>query len=201
MTVTDPTGHNAHSLPLRRIAGYAAGSALVAAVVVVCVVLPSEYGMDPTGFGDLTGLTALSEPPEVVVETALAAPAEVATMPETPFREDEVTITVGGMTQNWGQVEYKLSLLEGDDVVYHWSASAPIYYEFHGHTIGTDSAPMRVMDYIKGEAASAQGRLTAPVEGVHGWFFRNEGFDPIEITFRFAGFYRLEPGIVPFERQ
>ncbi|MCB1357384.1 MAG: hypothetical protein KDK53_13075 [Maritimibacter sp.] len=196
-----PDGAPAPHLDGTKLALTTAVTAAAALAAVVLFVLPSEYGVDPTGFGDATGLTELAAPPEVVVETRLTAPVEIASRPVTPFREDTVTLTVGGMMENWGQVEYKLSMLAGDDMVYRWTASAPIYFEFHGHTIPTEEEPMQVMDYIADQSTESQGRLTAPVDGVHGWFFRNEGFEPIEITFHFAGFYTLEPGVIEFVRQ
>ena len=36
--------------------------AVGAVVLLITVVLPAEYGVDPTGFGRLTGISALSEP-------------------------------------------------------------------------------------------------------------------------------------------
>ena len=54
------------------------GAALLGSVLTVTVILPTEYGLDPTGFGALTGLKALSAPPELVVETKLSAPPEIA---------------------------------------------------------------------------------------------------------------------------
>ncbi|MBF9033197.1 hypothetical protein HKCCE2091_03015 [Rhodobacterales bacterium HKCCE2091] len=195
MTTTEIT----HPAP-GRLAAYTAGSAAAALAVVVLAVLPAEYGVDPTGFGAATGILALSEPPEFVVETRLSAPPEVATRPATAWREDTVTIRVGGMAENWGQVEYKITVASGDDVVYRWEADRPLWYEFHGHTLAEDGEQMTVMDYIADEGTASQGRLTAPIDGIHGWFFRNDGFEPVEVTLHLAGFYELAPGVIEFQR-
>lgn len=192
------------ALPPRRIAGYAAGALAAATAATVLGVLPAEFGVDPTGFGRLSGLDRLFAPPppaETLVETALAAPPEVATAPATPFRTDTVTIEVGGMQRNWGQIEYKLSLLAGDDLVYAWRASAPLWFEFHGHTAPDADGAMTVMNYLQGTATEGQGRLTAPLDGIHGWFFRNDTFEPVTVEFTFAGFYDLAPGLLEVGRE
>src|SRR5687768_1490644 len=46
-------------------------AALVATLLLVTVVLPSEYGIDPTGIGRVIGLTKMGE-----IKTQLAAEAE-----------------------------------------------------------------------------------------------------------------------------
>ncbi len=46
-------------------------AAVVAAVLLVTVVLPAEYGNDPTGIGEILGLTEMGE-----IKTELAKEAE-----------------------------------------------------------------------------------------------------------------------------
>ena len=188
----------------RRLAVYTAGAAVVATVGVVLGVLPAEYGIDPTGFGRASGLVRLSDPAgpvEQVVETRTDAPVEIASLTETPFRTDTVTLTVPSMMENFGQVEFKISMREGDSMVYSWTSSAPLYYEFHGHTVEEGGEPIQVMNYITDETDSAQGKLVAPLDGIHGWYFRHSGFEPVEVTFTFSGFYELEPGVMELRRE
>lgn len=172
------------------------GAAILGTVLTVTVILPTEYGMDPTGFGALTGLNRLSEPPEVVVETRFSAPPEIARMEPVPFREDRVTIPVGAFGRTLGATEYKVTLAEGQTMVYSWKASVPVLYEFHGHTTPTDGSPAEVMDYVKGTAQEGNGVLTAPLEGIHGWYFANPTFEDVTIELTLAGFYTLEPGLI-----
>ncbi len=165
-------------------------------VLTVFVVLPAEYGVDPTGFGRLTGLTAISAPREVVVETVATAPADVARIEPTPFREDVLTLEIGAFGESLGAIEYKVTLAAGETMVYSWSASKPVIYEFHGHTQPTDGSPVEVMNYLKGEAGELSGTLNAPIDGIHGWYFANSAFEPVTIELRMAGYYRLEPGLI-----
>lgn len=52
------------------------------------------------------------------------------------------------------------------------------------------------MNYVKGEGEQSSGTLTAPLEGIHGWYFANPQFEPVTVELTLAGFYRLEPGII-----
>lgn len=191
-------------VPERRLLPMTAAAAIVAGIVVVVAVMPAEYGLDPTGVGAATGLDRLYAPPapeEVAIGLGtLAAPA-ASSGTGTAFRTDTVTIEVGGMDRNWGQIEYKLSMLAGDDLTYTWQASAPLYSEFHGHTLAEDGAPMQVYTYATTTTDAVAGRMIAPVDGIHGWFFRNDTFDPVEVTFTFEGFYEAGPGLMEVERE
>lgn len=185
------------SLPTGRQLGLQVlGAAALGTVLTLTVILPTEYGMDPTGFGALTGLNRLSEPPEVVVETRFSAPPDIARMELVPFREDRITIPVGAFGRTLGATEYKVTLAEGQTMVYSWTASVPVLYEFHGHTTPSDGSPARVMDYVKGTAQEGNGVLTAPLDGIHGWYFANSTFEDVTIELRLAGFYTLEPGLI-----
>jgi hypothetical protein len=172
------------------------GAAVLGTVLTLTVILPTEYGLDPTGFGALTGLTALSQPPEVVVETKFAAPPEIAKAEPLPFRQDVVTFPIGAFGETLGATEYKVTLAEGETLVYSWRASTAILFEFHGHTTPTDGSPAEVMDYIKGEATEGHGTLTAPLTGIHGWYFANPTFEGVTVELTLAGYYTLEPGLI-----
>lgn len=168
------------------------GAAVLGTVLTLTVILPSEYGLDPTGFGALTGLNKLSQPPEVIVETRFTAPPEIARMEQAPMREDVIEVPIGAFGRTLGATEYKVTLEEGQTLVYSWKATAPILFEFHGHTTPTDGSPAEVMEYGKGTATEGSGSLTAPLSGIHGWYFANPTFEDVTL----AGFYTLEPGLI-----
>lgn len=51
-----------HPLPsARKLAGSVALAAIAAAVILILLVLPAEYEIDPTGFGRLSGLVPTDE--------------------------------------------------------------------------------------------------------------------------------------------
>lgn len=190
-TIATPPAPRAGQLGLQVL-----GAALLGTVLTVTVILPTEYGLDPTGFGALTGLNALSAPPEIVVATKFSAPPDIARAEPLPFHQDVVTIPIGAFGVTLGATEYKVTLEEGQTMVYSWKASAPVVFEFHGHTLPTDGSPAVVMDYIKGQAAQSSGTLTAPLDGIHGWYFANPTFEDVSVELTLAGYYTLEPGII-----
>jgi hypothetical protein len=175
-----------------------AGAFLIAGVVTVLVVLPAEYRVDPTGFGALTGLSELSAPQEIVVPTALSAPPEITKSQSSPFRSDTVNIHIGGLEDNYGQMEYKITMKPGDTMVYSWTASHAVDYEFHGHTLASAEKPdIEVMNYEANEASAANGSFTAPLDGIHGWYFLNRDLQtPVDIELKLSGYYALEPGVL-----
>lgn len=176
---------------------------VVAAALAVLVVLPAEYRLDLTGFGRLTGLDAISAPQQVVIETRTDVPLEIDRPSDIPFRSDTVMITVPPFTQDFGQLEYKISMNAGDTVVYSWTSDADLQYEFHGHTIATEDKPeIEVMNYRAEKVArSSNGTLTAPIDGIHGWYWAHSDFDnPVQVELKLSGYYTLGPGIIPMTR-
>jgi hypothetical protein len=123
---------------------------------------------------------------------------DVARPTETPFRTDTIKISVGGLTENYGQLEYKISMQEGDVVSYAWTASEPLHYEFHGHSVIVPDQPVTDVHWYRiDEADSSYGTLVAPMTGIHGWYMLNPSFDrTIEIELKLAGHYTLEPGVI-----
>ncbi|MGZ9808898.1 hypothetical protein ACXN5S_00360 [Pseudoroseicyclus sp. H15] len=179
-------------------------AALAATAVTVLFVLPAEYGIDPTGVGGATGLTRISQPQELRVEPVSDVPFEIATMSETPYREDTILVRVGGLDEFYGQVEYKITMKAGDTMLYSWSSPEELYYEFHGHddpnAHGGGAGPMEVMTYATGRANEVSGRLTAPIDGIHGWFLANRKMEPVMMELHLAGWYELGPGLITLSR-
>ena len=180
-------------------------AAVIAAVLLVVVVLPAEYGVDPTGIGNVLGLTemgrikvslakeielaesaekttpaAASTPPATATETTAPAPTVTASAP----RSDERTIT---LQPNQGR-EIKLAMREGARVTFSWKTDKGVV-NFDEHADST--VPRRdYHGYRKGTAvASDEGVLTAAFEGWHGWFWRNRGKEALTVTLRTSGEY------------
>jgi hypothetical protein len=160
----------------------ATGVALaVAAVLLVTVVLPAEFGRDPLGTGKALGLLALYDastddgsPP------APAAPA-VATRPR-EYKIDTSELEIGP-----GQAfEYKYRLEKGAGMVYAWTATGPLKFEFHGEA---DDKTIAVESYEKSSGDYASGTLTAGFTGIHGWYWENAGDRKVTITVASAGFF------------
>ena len=184
-------------------------AAAVAAALLVFVVLPSEYAIDPTGAGRALGLTRMGEikmqlaaeaaaeaeataaaasragageamPPELPVSAPAANEAGAAAAPEVG-RTDEVRFS---LTPGQG-AEYKLVMRHRARAQFSWSTDgAPINVDAHG------SAPGQRVSYgiIRGITGN-QGELVAAFDGDHGWFFRNRSAADVTVTLRTEGDY------------
>ncbi len=150
--------------------------ALVAAVILlVTVVLPAEYGFDPTGIGNRLGLTAMAHVRE-------SGDLDVINNTPTADWRDDVTITIPG----YGQAELKLSMQQGETAEFEWSAvGGAVAIDLHG-----DGAADRFISYRQSDSATdGQGTLTAEFTGTHGWYWQNQGKRSVEITLRTRGTY------------
>jgi hypothetical protein len=156
---------------------------LVVAIVLVVAVLPAELGVDPTGLGTRLGLTALGElkqgsPPAVT-------PAEVPSAPgsEGP-RADEVTLTL----KPGESTEVKAIMGAGAVLSYSWNADGgKLFYDFHGEPAG--AAPDVFTSFEKGTRGAASGDFEAPFDGVHGWYWKNVGPEPVHLRLKTRGVY------------
>jgi hypothetical protein len=176
-------------------------AAAVAAMLLVTVVLPAEYGIDPTGIGRVIGLTPMGEikmslareaaaaeagaaeaPAVVASDPAPIAAAETAAIAAAPS-SDEVSLA---LRPGEGR-EIKLEMREGASVDYAWSVEGGVVnYDTHG-----DRPGLSYHGYDKGTAVAADaGELVAAFDGMHGWFWRNRGSEPVTVTLRTTGEYR-----------
>jgi hypothetical protein len=94
------------------------------------------------------------------------------------------------------ELEYKLGLNKGDSIVYQWDAvdlkdPEVLWAEFHGHTPPVNNVG-DLMFYRKAFGATERGVLVAPFSGIHGWYLRNDGEEPIVVRLKVAGFYELQ---------
>ena len=146
------------------------GSVVVAVLVLVAVVLPAEYGLDPLGTGRLFGLTALSRVQPIVFA-------------DVPYRTDVAEIEVA--PTEWVESTYRFD--EGASMIYAWEATGALSYNFHS---APDGAPAGYAESFDAqESDQAYGTYTAPFTGTHGWYFENRGTDYVTIRLTTAGYY------------
>lgn len=158
----------------------ATGWALVAAAMILAtVVLPAEYGLDPLGTGRALGLLALADPPRPPAAAAggPAAPSQAVALANDEFRIE---------LRPFDSVEYKYRLEAQAALVYEWTASAPVEFDFHGEPDGAGGA---AESYATGSGTSARGTFTAGKPGIHGWYWNNRTTGRVTVTLRTAGFY------------
>ncbi|HYB94202.1 MAG TPA: hypothetical protein VEC39_04465 [Vicinamibacterales bacterium] len=170
----------------RKLAVTTLAALAIAIAILVAIVLPAEYAIDPLGTGARLGLTAMANPPlqPVTVPAAAAGLKPVANGPinqyGVPYRVDAITITLGP----YDYIEYKYGLAEGADLHFSWTASVPVIHDFHG-----ERADGQATTFDKSTRQESHGSFTAPFEGMHGWYWENPGGDSITISVKSAGFY------------
>jgi hypothetical protein len=105
------------------------------------------------------------------------------------FDSREITLTPAeGM-------EIKYDMKKGAGLVYSWTASAPLSYEFHGEP-DVKPAGQEGTDYFesyelndKTGATEGHGTFIAPSTGIHGWFWENKSDKPVTLKLVSSGFF------------
>jgi len=158
----------AQPLPNRTLLWMFLAALAIATLIVLLVVLPAEFRIDPTGFGRLTGLDRLAEPSSAAAPVT-AAPTKTAQFYTTPYREDRIDIPLAAID---GELEYKVRMRAGETITYSWEVEGipnpdEFYFDFHGEV--PPSAPgvkVRVEEYQQQTGTRSSGALVAPFAGV-----------------------------------
>lgn len=187
-------GHVPNPPSAGRLLGLSAVALAIGSIVVLGFILPAEFHVDLTGFGRLTGLDRLAGPEEVQV-SAPAAATPIAPETATAFRTDVIDIPLepGGSFEG-SELEYKVGMKAGDVLVYSWEVPNPppadeFYYDFHSQS---DPDPkVRILSHKATTGVRESGALTAPFNGIHGWYFQNQSEGKVAVRLRLAGYYRL----------
>jgi hypothetical protein len=180
-------------------------AAASAAVILTTIVLPSEYGIDPTGAGHVLGLTEMGQIKMQLAEEAEADRVQQVDAPASQLPHDQgssIMETIGSffvstahaqeMKQDQMKVtlapgeatEIKLSMKKGAKVTYSWTADGgALNYDLHAD--GEDGSST---SYKKGRAKpSDKGEFEAAFDGWHGWYWRNRSGDNVTLTIKASG--------------
>jgi hypothetical protein len=190
-------------------------AAVTAGVLLATVVMPAEYGIDPTGIGNLIGLKKMGEI-RVSLEKEAAADQAKSSGTNTEVQQtqvqqiqakpDAVNAAVTSTPQSTGvgattpmsnemQVtlapdegaEIKAAMSKGNKMQYAWSTNGgKANFDVHA-----DSKTLGIdyHAYSKGSEERQEGELEAAFDGSHGWFWRNRTSNPITITLKTKGEY------------
>jgi hypothetical protein len=170
--------------------------ALVSATVLLfTVVLPAEYGVDPTGIGRALGLTEMGD-----IKTRLAQEAEedaqAKATPPLASATQPPAATIATTSAVWRDtltftlqpdqgIEVKLRMKADERAQYAWKVQGGVVnYDTHGDALG------RSISYVKGRGVAAdEGELVAAFTGNHGWFWRNRGQSDVTLVLQTRGAY------------
>jgi len=181
----------------------------VAAALLVTVVLPSEYGIDPTGVGRALGLAEMGE-----IKTQLAGEAaadqakdQAPSAPMAPAVPEQRSSLLGSIfaqlvigsaqaqtaaaksekisvTLTPGEgAEVKMDMRKGAKISYAWTVEGgTVNHDTHGEGSGSQ------ISYSKGRGVPGdEGELTAAFDGNHGWFWRNRSSAPVTVNLTASG--------------
>lgn len=184
---------------------------LTAVGLLVTVVMPSEYAVDPTGVGRALGLTQMGElkinlaqealadaaPPQAAAPAPAPAPqvaqvqpiakpvAQPAPKPTSALKTNQMSVTL----KPGEGTEIKLEVLKGKSVSYEWTAvGGPVNFDTHGEPYNGEKGYFH--SYSKGkQVKSDKGEFTAIFDGTHGWFWRNRSNNDVTIALKTNGDY------------
>ena len=186
------------SAQLIRSTAIAAASAVA---ILVTVVLPAEYNIDPTGIGGVLGLAEMGEIKAQLAEEAeadrlmdLEAEEQSSLMndsfglfvgaahaQEAEVWRDEITFTLAP----GDSAEWKLVMEEGQTVEYRIIVEGGrVNFDMHGHGGGQSVTS----DKRRGSTGDA-GEIVAAFDGEHGWFWRNRDSSDVTVTVQVRGEY------------
>jgi hypothetical protein len=169
-----------------------------AAVIGVGVYLPAEYGIDPTGMGNVLGLTEMGEikqqlAREAAEDEAIHGGDQSSSVIDGIFgifvgaahAQEAWTDTVTFTLAPDAATEIKLVMEAGDVAEYAWVAEGGrINFDLHAHGDGQS------IDYDRGRGATeGEGSIEAPFPGEHGWFWRNRDDADVTVTLQLRGAY------------
>lgn len=155
---------------------------LLALFILVAVVGPAEFGIDPTGLGKAMGLTVLAKPTTQNEKSVLSCPTGKQA-------EDWLDIVVINVPAGTG-LEYKFHLKKNAGLTYSWATDgADVYFDFHGEPEGDTSGYFKSFKETTNNAS--EGLLTVPFAGSHGWYWENKTTSPVRITLKTKGQYDI----------
>ena len=191
--------------------------ALVSAVIILlAIVLPSEYGLDPTGVGKKLGLTEMGQ---IKVQLAAEAeadekaqvqavePAAKALPPATPTNVQTEPAPASAAAPvavaekkaeppgKSDEISFTLKPGQGAEIKLVMKAGAKANYSWtaNGAVVNFDThgdGGGRSITYEKGRGEpSDEGVLEAAFEGNHGWFWRNRTKSDVTVTLKTSGDY------------
>ena len=189
-------------------------AAVGAGVILVTVVMPAEYGIDPSGVGQVLGLKKMGEIKVSLAEEAASdraaelndeqqMPQESAAVPvAAPVIEDSapaepVAVVVPKVVMASDEMKVTLAPNEGTEIKLKMNKGQRANYSWQTNggranfDIHADSVELEISyhSYAKGAKQSDEGIIEAEFDGYHGWFWRNRTDTTMTITLKTKGPY------------
>ena len=163
----------------------------VGCALLILIVLPAEYGTDPTGVGELLGLKKMGEIKtrlkQDFLKENIGAKDELMVVAETGIENHDVMEFVIAPDE---AIEIKLEMKKGSIAKYKWTTqNGGLNYNLHGDG---HKGSQKSISYKKGRMTSSDsGEFKAEFDGYHGWFWRNRNNKSVTVTLETIGDYIL----------
>jgi hypothetical protein len=166
---------------------------LIAFLLLICVVLPAEYGYDPTGVGDLLSLKKMGEiktslkqeelnDSQLIEESLITQDSADLVEEVTDENTDQVEVVI----EPGNAIEIKLEMKKDAVAHYDWIAiNGILNFNLHGDGY---KGMHQSTTYKKGRSVhSDKGELKAEFDGYHGWFWRNRNDVSVTVKLEATG--------------
>ena len=193
-------------------------AAISALVLLIAVVLPAEYGIDPTGIGRVLRMTEMGDIKQQLAAEAAAdaatatsaapSPAAGTTLGMAPTVAAQPTAKAAVVAApkepaqaaapkvEWrDEMPVTLTPGEGTEIKLKMVQGAKAQYAWvvEGGEVNFDThgdAPGKSISYEKGRGVTSdEGVLEAAFTGNHGWYWRNRGKSNVKVILRTRGDY------------
>ncbi len=145
---------------------------LIASVILVTLIFPAEFDIDPLGTGEMLGIKGISS----------SATKTVIVEDQGPLQD-----SVRYVLQPFESIEYKYRMDKDSSMLFSWYATGIVTSEFHGEP---DNGPEGFAEtYSRGKLQQEKGTFIAPSTGIHGWYWENRSNDVVTVTLTTFGFY------------
>ena len=155
------------------------GALFAAVLLLVAIVLPAEYSLDPLGTGRSLGLLGLADggSAAVVVENK-------------PYSIDRVEFELAPFES----VEYSYRMVLGSSFVFSWQANEEVVFNLHSSPdflppgAPSDRSEIYSESFSAGRSPGTQGTYKATFTGRHGWFWENRTNQLVTLRLSVSGF-------------
>ena len=100
--------------------------------------------------------------------------------------KDSITFTIDGGSS----MEYKFHIIKGNLLEYAWETDhGKLFFDFHGEPKGDKTGYFE--SFKKDTDHQSSGSFKAPFVGSHGWYWKNIGSEPLQLTLKTRGIYKI----------